>query len=434
LMLTERGLLPQALDVAARAVELARELGRRFSEACARLAVAKMDVASTEGLGLAQEAASAFEALGARRPAASAWHAVATACLLSRRVDLFAGALAAAMRSLELSKEDGDLGGQAIALQTVANCHAALKDADRAATSAYDALALFEETGDDYGARLASKLLESLGQTPAEIPARRQRGQQTVASAGPETKEAQEEKRLRDEEAYTMKEEQVLWEYTWMPIETQNPSIYGDKSTGPRKIFMTGQLQNKSLLRKLARCHPSANSKDGAPCLSNMLNGKIQRTGTFTPAMQASQCKVAIYDVTNLNRLGSLEVIDALLPLCQSVISGIEDRIIPIDIITMSTQALNITAGLREPFHSTLWGFGRTFRQENPAHDLRLLDMDAGCREEQLVLVCRWLLGAQTLRPIEVAVRGGQLLSQRLVGSRTELRLPVRMEIESMPT
>lgn len=419
------------------AAGLARDAGCRKLEATIMLAAAKLDPVSHEGLQLAHEASVIFREEGLKGEAAAALHQTANALLMTKQRPLFLQALMAASSALELCKEAALKKGEAISLHTMANCHAAMRETAKAAETAYQALSAFDEIGDSYGGELARRLLEGLGEATSDVRARRRAPQASfdgletreVVQASPEEEAL---KRMRIEEAYQMSQEQVLFEYAWMPVEMQNPRQFGEKFSGQRKIMMSGQLRSQSLMDKLVKSRLSKTGKATGPALprlANTLQAHLQPSSSMQAAMLASSCTAVIYDMSNLNNLGNLEVIDCLLRIAQALLP-VEERIIALDMVTASTQALHSVAGLREPFHSTVWGFGRAARLENPMHEFRNLDIDAGQREEQLPLICRWLLGAQSTRPMEVALRNGQFQWLRLVGSRAQLRLPVQVHVE----
>jgi len=420
-----------ALAAGRQALELARDLGNSKQEASIMIAMAKLDLRVGEGIETAVDAAKIFHSLGCLADAAAASQLAANRMLMTKVPELFPQALGLAMNALSVSKEAENKKSEAIALHTIANCYAAMRDMAKAVENAYEALKAFDAAGDSYGVGLASKLLQGLGQSADDVRSRRR--DQQVSFEGLETKKAEspeeeDAKRMRLEEASNMQEERPLWEYAWMPVELQNPKSYGEKFSGTRKIMTSGQLRNQSLLDKLAKSRKGKAAGQDAPRLANLLNGRLQTMPSMQAAMLASQCTAVVYDMTNLNNLGNLEVIDNLLRVSQALLP-IEERKVALDIVTESTQALELVAGMREPFHSTVWGFSRAARLENPGHEFRNLDMDAGKHQEQLPVVCRWLLGAQSTRPMEVVVRNGLIQWIRLVGSRTQLRLPVKAEV-----
>jgi len=143
--------------------------------------------------------------------------------------------------------------------------------------------------------------------------------------------------------------------------------------------------------------------------------------------MQASLCTAAVYDVTRLNNLTHLEVMDVAIRLVKAL-QPIEDpNKVALDIVLSSTQSIASVQGIRMPFHSTLWGFCRSARIENPTHEFRVLDVDAKTFKQDMAFITRYLLGAQSTRPMEAIVRKGALHVARLVSARAELKAPMKM-------
>jgi len=429
--LQERKVFAEAFEVAQDALQLTRELELRYSEGCAMFMIAKSDIASEEGLGCAHAAAGIFKETGNKKSAAIAMHAVANGCLLMRAPAR--DALGAASDGLNLYRELEDQKGEAIMLHTIANCQLAMREQENAVNTAYEAMQMFEKVRDSYGADLAKKLLLAAGQTSEDIQERRE--QQMARFDGVEGKdggELSEEQRRQEDEARDLNDQQVLWELAWVPHETQDPKNFGEKfAGGMRKIFVASELQNKSLLAKLIKARPAKSvAGGGTPYFSNMLNGRFLNKDTLQFGMQACSAMSVVYDVSQLNHQGPLEVIDLVLKLVQALVP-VEERKIALDIITSSCQNLAYTTGIREPFHATLWGFCRAARNENPMHEFHMTDVDPGRRVENMAFICRYLLGAQTVRPAEAIVRNGGLMVSRLVGSRSKLNLPVRIELEA---
>uniref|UniRef100_A0A7S1PVM3 Uncharacterized protein n=1 Tax=Alexandrium catenella TaxID=2925 RepID=A0A7S1PVM3_ALECA len=419
----------EAAEVAMDALTLTRELQLHYSQACAIFTMAKTNIASTEGATYAGEAARIFREGGHLKEAATAYHAVANGILLMRGPAR--DAIGAAAEGLNLYKETGDKQGEAVMLHTIANCQLALRETDNAINSAYEALAMFDKCGDKYGVGLAKKFLVGTGQTEEAI--KEWRDQQLATFDGVETRvvgETDEDKRRMEDEARDLNDQQVLWELAWIPWETQDPKNFGEKSPPTtRRVFVAGEMQDKGMLKKLMKVRPNK-SAAGTPYFSNLLNGRLLNKDTLQFGITASQCLSIVYDVSKLNHHGPLEVIDLVLKICQAFIP-IEERKIALDLVTTSCQNLAWTAGLQEPFHATLWGFCRAARNENPMHEFRLLDVDPARRTQSMAFICRYLMGAQTTRPAEAICRNGGLMVSRLVGARTKLNLPVRIELEN---
>jgi len=318
-------------------------------------------------------------------------------------------------------------------MHTIANCQLALKETDNAVNTAYEAMQMFSKVGDTYGVSLAKKLLVGAGQSEEEIRERRE--QQLAQFDGVETRatgETDEERRRQEDEARDLQDTQVLWELAWIPWETQDPKNFGEKfAGGTRKIFVASELQDKSMLKKLMKCRPAkSTSGGGTPYFSNLLNGRLLNKDTLQFGMQAASAMSVVYDVSKLTHHGALEVIDLVLKLVQALVP-IEERKVGLDMITSSCMNLAYTAGVQEPFHATLFGFARAARNENPMHEFRLLDVDPGRRLESMPFICRYLLGAQATRPAEALVRDRGVMVSRLVGARSKLNLPVRIELEA---
>jgi len=431
MILLDKQIFAEAIEAAQEALMLTRDLELRYSEGCAQFMMAKSDIAGEEGLRCAYEAAQIFMETGHKKAAAVAKQAVANSVLLLRG-DL-KDAISAAVEGLNLYQEIGDKQGEAIMLHTIANCQLAMRETENAVNSSYEALHMFEKVGDAYGLDLAKKFLISSGQTPEDIQERRD--QQLARFDGVESKgivESSEERRRQEDEARDIQDTQTLWELTFVPWDTQDPKNFGEKySGGARRVFVASELQNKSLLTKLMKARPAKSGPAGGmPYFSNLLNGRLLNKDTLQFGMQASSCLSVVYDVTKLNHLGPLEIIDLVLKLVQALVP-IEERKIGLDMITTSCQNIAYTSAIREPFHATLWGFARTARNENPMHEFRMLDVDGGRREESMALICRFLTGAQATRPAEAIVRNGGVLVSRLVGSRSKLDLPMRVELEA---
>lgn len=430
-LLLEQKMATEALEMAREALDIARDQQLRQHEGTALFNIAKANLASKEGLAAAASAVKVFKELGLRKDQASALHAVANGCLVQKL--LTREALAAAAEGLGLYKEEGDRHGEAIMLHTIANCQLALREPQKSVGTAYEALYLFEATKDQYGAGLARKLLAGAGQSEGTIRERLEQWQQSGRFDGLESTgqaEDLEEKRRQEEELRVLQDEQVLWEVTWVPLETQDPKNYGgDKHTGTRRVLVTGQLRDPRLVRKLTACRRSGKVPAPATFMYNLLNGRLQTMPSLQSALLSSDCAAVVYDVTMLNNLGPLEVIDVAIRLVQAL-QTIEERKVALDIITESAQALGLADEMREPFHSSLWGFSRTARVENPQHEFRCLDIDAGRRQQNLAFICRYLLGAQATRPAEVVLRGGLLQVARVVGSRTQLQLSMKVHTD----
>lgn len=430
-LLLEQKMVQEALEMSRDALAIAQELQLRQAEGAALFNVAKANLASPEGLQAAARAARLFQALDLRKEQALALHAVANGYLVQKISAK--EALSASAEALGIFKELEDRHGEAIMLHTIANCQLALRETDKSVATAYEALFLFETDGDTYGASLARKLLAGVGQSEGLIRQRLAQLHQSgkfdgVESRGPA--DNAEETRQRVEELKAMEEEQVLWEVAWVPLETQDPKHYGgDKHVGSRKVMVVGQLRDRSLLRKLSVCRSAKAKSVGATYLYNLLNGRFVSLPSFQAAMRMSECTAAVYDVTMLNNLGPLEVIDVALRLVQAI-QTIEEIKVALDIITESAQALALASSVREPVHAPLWGFARTARMENPMNEFRCLDIDAGRRLQNLAFICRYLLGAQGTRPTEAVLRGGMLQVSRIVGSRTRLRLGAKMLLD----
>ncbi|CAE8637811.1 unnamed protein product [Polarella glacialis] len=393
---------PEAVHVARRALSLARELSLRFSEGNALFLIGKCDLRSQEGLRSVLEAGKIFKELGLKKAEATSLHAAANSWLVQRRPSP-TDALREAQEGLAVYRETADRRGEAIMLHTMANCHLALRETERGVSVAYEALHLFEQLGDDYGVRLATKLLLGSGQSEEDL---REATRIKASFDGLETKAsaATGAMRRRDEEAQaqTLQDEQVLWEYAWVPQETQDfGKLYGEKRPGGafRRIFVASELRDPGLLRQLGTCWAGSSSSPAKSpaCFGNLINGRLLAAGSIQSAMEASRCASAVYDVSMLNHLTPLEVMDVALRLVQAL-QTIEEPKVALDIITASTQHMAYTHGLRDPFHATLWGFARTARIENPQHEFRCLDVDAGCRWEDMAFITRYLMGAQSTR------------------------------------
>uniref|UniRef100_A0A7S2E251 Uncharacterized protein n=1 Tax=Alexandrium andersonii TaxID=327968 RepID=A0A7S2E251_9DINO len=419
----------EAAEVAQDALTITRELRLYYSEGCTMFLIAKTNISSQEGIACAYEAARIFREADYKKEAADAYHAAANGILLMRGPAR--DAIGAAAEGLNLFKELGNKQGEAVMMHTVANCQLSLRETENAVNTAYEAMAMFEKCGDRYGTTLAKKLLLGVGQSDEEIKERRE--QQMAQFDGVETRvggETNEEKRRMEDEAQDLQNNQVLWELAWIPWETQDPKNFGEKfAGGSRRVFVAGEMQDKGVLSKLMKARPNK-SGTGAAYFSNLLNGRQLNKDTLQFGMTACQCLSVIFDVSKLNHHGPLEVIDLTLKLVQALVP-IEDRKVALDFVTTSCQNLAWTAGVQEPFHATLWGFCRAARMENPTHEFRLLDVDPARRTESMAFICRYLTGAQATRPAEAICRNRGVMVSRLVGARSKLNLPVRIELES---
>ncbi|CAE7518295.1 unnamed protein product [Symbiodinium natans] len=390
----------------------------------ALLLLGKMDLTSPQAVERLYQASKAFRADSLPDAEATALQSLATALLVQNRPDPM-NALQSAEEAQAIFKQVQDARGQAIALQLIANCRMVLQDRDRCMAAAYEALRLFVEVGDDHGTKIAYKLLSSLGQSEQQIRAATARKE---VARFDEVK-ASEDKPEVSEELKAIMAEQVIWEYAWVPSETQDPKYFGEKRpSGARRILVASELRDPRLLRQLAGCRGAAQKEPKAkPFFANLINGRLLTANAIQSAMQASLCTAAVYDVTKLNNLTQLEVMDVALRLTQAL-QPIEDpEKVALDVVLSSTQNLASVHGVRIPFHSTLWGFCRTARIENPTHEFRVLDVDAKNFMKDMAFVTRYLLGAQSTRPMEAMVRKGALHVARLVSARAELKAPLKM-------
>lgn len=430
----EGGQKDEALTFAKEQHALAKLLENRLSEGKAMWTFGKCMLKSPEGLGCVKEAVGIFESLGAKREQAQAFQTMANGILLNRGDA--EEALDAAMQGMGLYKELGDKEGQAIMMHTIANCKIAARDNEEGINSAYEALAMFEDLRMKYGMEQATKLLRGAGQSKEEI---RERKNTTWAkfetvdaiggSGGGDGDDMM--KQLRDDAARDLQDERMLWEHAWVPIQTEDPGVkFGDKFTGTKRVFVIGQLHDGGLLKKLTAVTPEKAAARGPVHVANMLNGRLQTSEGLQTGMIASACRSVIYDTSNCGNMPPLEGIDCVIR-CIQAQTQIDDGKVPIDIITSSTHANAYSKGLREPFHGGFWGLGRTVNIEMPQIEIRVMDLDSGARWEQWPYVCRFLLGSQTSRPVETVCRGGQFKVNRLVGSRTRLMFPYRVEVEN---
>lgn len=262
-----------------------------------------------------------------------------------------------------LYEELGDLRGEAIALQTVSNCRFILKDLDGAVATGYKALRLFSECGDQHGRNMVVKLLQSLGQTQQQLqeattkkPTQPTAGETEKAETA-ETATKTEEQRQREEHLKNIMEEQVVFEYAWVPSETQDPKNFGEKrnaSSGSRKIFAVSELRDQKLLKQLARCRGKAGGPKNpmtTPYFVNLMNGRLLSSSLLQGAMEASACASVVYDVTKLNNMTPLEVIDVAIRLTQAL--QVIEEVFGLDVILASTQNIASATGrgrVREGF------------------------------------------------------------------------------------
>jgi hypothetical protein len=258
----------------------------------------------------------------------------------------------------------------------------------------------------------------------------RKEHQQLAKFEGMETseeKESNEEKQARYEADKALENEMMLWEYSWVPSEWDNPTNFGEKFAGwTRRVFVTSQLQDRGIMDKLMAVRPNKVAGE-TPMFSNSLNGRFVKMTTLQRAMQACSCTAVVYDLSQSNRIGILEGIDVTLRLIQALVY-IDERKVALDIITQSCFFQSHKEGLQEPFHAAQMGLCRSARIENPQHEFRVLDIDRNRREKDMPLICRYLLGAQNVRPAEALVRDGGLFVARLVGSRTPLKFPIKLQ------
>lgn len=425
-----RGCLHEAKAVANDVLEV----GDGFTYGLAILFLGKLQLRSSEGLQCLKDACVSFASASACKEAeAAALQATATAWLVQELPNPSA-AIDAAQRSQVLFQELGDLRGEAIALQTASNCRFILKDTDGAVDAAYRALRLFTECGDEHGRNMVVKLLQSLGQTQQQLQEAMSKSPTTVSvdtsHTSPEKEpEKSEEQRQREEHLKNIMEEQVVFEYAWVPSETQDPKNFGEKrsSSGSRKIFVASELRDQKLLNQLAACRAKRGSSGSKkPYFVNLMNGRLLTSSSLQTAMEASSCASVVYDVTKLNHMTPLEVVDVAIRLTQAL--QVIEETYALDVILASTQNIASATGIRTPFHSTLWGFCRTANIENPTKEFRVLDVDAGRWKEDLAFITRYLMGAQSTRPTEAIVRNGALQVSRLVSARMKLQPPLKID------
>ena len=392
--------------------------------AAALLLLGKMDLASPDAVLRLHQAAKAFRSGNSPDAEATALQALSTALLVQARPDPI-NSLQAAEEAQALFKQVQDIRGQAIALQLIANCRMVMQDRERCVTAAYEAIRLFSEAEDDHGKKIALKLLLSLGQSEQQIRAALTRRE--VARF--DGVKSSEEKPEVSEELKAIMAEQVVWEYAWVPSETQDPKYFGEKRpSGARRVLVASELRDPRLLGQLARCRAKATQKpEKPPMFANLINGRLLTASALQSVMEASLCTAAVYDVTRLSNLTQLEVMDVAIRLIQALQPIEEPHKVALDVVLASTQSIASLKGVRVPFHSTLWGFCRTARIENPTHEMRVLDVDAKTFKEDMAFVTRYLLGAQSTRPSEAIVRKGALLVGRLVSARAELKAPLKM-------
>eukprot|EP00435_Cladocopium_sp_Y103_P066563 s466_g28.t2 len=429
-----RGCLHEAKAVANDVLDV----GDGFTYGLAILFLGKLQLRSSEGLRCLKEACASFGGFGAKEAEAAALQATATAWLVQELPNPSA-AIDAAQRSEVFFQELGDLRGEAIALQTASNCRFILKDTAGAVDAAYKSLRLFTECGDEHGRNMVVKLLQSLGQTQQQLQEAMSKSPTTVSvdtsrpSHTPEKEPVKsvksEEQRQREEHLKNIMEEQVVFEYAWVPSETQDPKNFGEKrstSSGSRKVFVASELRDQKLLNQLAACRAKRGSSSKKPYFVNLMNGRLLTSSSLQTAMEASSCASVVYDVTKLNHMTPLEVADVAIRLTQAL--QVIEETYALDVILASTQNIASAKGIRTPFHSTLWGFCRTANIENPTKEFRVLDVDAGRWKEDLAFITRYLMGAQSTRPTEAIVRNGGLQVSRLVSARMKLQPPLKID------
>ena len=347
-----RGCLHEAKAVANDVIEV----GDGFTYGLAILFLGKLQLRSSEGLQCLKDACVSFasDAAKCKEAEAAALQATATAWLVQELPNPSA-AIDAAQRSQVLFQELGDLRGEAIALQTASNCRFILKDTDGAVDAAYRALRLFTECGDEHGRNMVVKLLQSLGQTQQQLQEAMSKSPTTVSVDTSHTSpdkepEKSEEQRQREEHLKNIMEEQVVFEYAWVPSETQDPKNFGEKrsSSGSRKIFVASELRDQKLLNQLAACRAKRGSSGSKkPYFVNLMNGRLLTSSSLQTAMEASSCAAVVYDVTKLNHMTPLEVVDVAIRLTQAL-QVIEDTY-ALDVILASTQNIaSATGGLLE--------------------------------------------------------------------------------------
>jgi len=388
------------------------------------LLLGKMSFVAPDAAGNLYEASRLFRAERLVEAEAAALQALATALLVKQQPDPVQ-ALQFAEEAQALFQSTQDLRGQAIGLQLIANCKMVLQDSQRCLSAAYEAIRLFNEAGDDHGRQLVGKMLKSFGQSDQQILAALVKPKEVASFQG--LQGTQEKPPEVSEELQAIMAEQVVWEYAWVPCETQDPKYFGEKhSGGVRRVMVASELRDPRLLRQLASCRKSSKAAS-APFLGHMINGRLLTASSLQLAMEASLCTAVVYDVIRLNNLTQLEVLDAALRLIQALQPIEEPHKVALDIVLGSTQQLASVKGVRVPFHATLWGLCRTARIENPTHEFRVLDVDASTWLQDLPFISRYLLGAQSTRPCEAILRKGCLQVSRLVSARAQLKAPLKM-------
>lgn len=405
----------EAKALAPLSLALAQELGNVNLEANSLLRSGQCSLSSKEGLRSCLDAAKLFGEIDDFKAQGAALHSAANAMIV-QRPPLVQEAVETAKQGLSCCRQAQDKQGEAILTHTLANCYFALRMRDEAISAAYQTLGLFEDCQDSYGQELACKLLLSAGQSEGQLKSRknerRNGGGHNFAPWTPE---------------------QVLWETAWVPIEMQDPKIFGEKaSTGARRVFVVSELQDSSLRRQITECcrkwvaDKFESEKEDAETetfLCNKLDGRLLTASELKVGFAASRCAAVVYDATQLNHMGPLEVIDVVLRVIQAML-GLEEQQVALDVVTSSCQALARTKGLREPFHAGLWGLNRGARLENPTTELRTLDIDPYSAKDDMAFIARWLLGAQQTRPPEVIFRNGVFHVARLVAARLPLKEP----------
>ncbi|CAK9006757.1 unnamed protein product [Durusdinium trenchii] len=423
--------LKSSSEALALATEVCEESLHPMSQGMSWLFAGKMQLRSSAGLLCFKEAVSLFGAQKATEAEATALHGLATCLLLQERPDP-SSALDCAQKSQVFFQELCDLRGEAISLQTASNCRLLLKDHAGAVAAALKAAKLFAQAGDEHGKSMVRKLLRSLGQNDQQIEeALSKQAAESVAHfdgvAGKEVaKDMTEEQRQRDEYIKTIMEEQVVFEYVWVPSETQDPKHFGEKrasGSGPRKIFVASELRDKRLMQQLAACRAK---REVTPFFANLMNGRLLVSSSLQAAMEVSACASVIFDVTRLNNMTPLEVVDVAIRLVQAL--QVIEPVVTMDVVLASTQNISSVTGIRTPFHSTLWGFCRTANIENPMHEFRVLDIDAKRWKEDIAFTTRYLMGAQATRPTEAIIRNGGLLVSRMVSARMKLQAPYKID------
>ena len=240
-------------------------------------------------------------------------------------------------------QEIGDVRGEAIAVQTASNCRLILKDMDGAVATAYQALQLFGQCGDAHGKAMVVKLLRSLGQTDQQLQ-QATAPKASRADVEPAKVAKTEEQKQREDYMKNIMEEQVVFEYAWVPSETQDPKHFGEKKsvTGARKFFVASELRDRRLLQQLAAARAKRGSKK--PYFVNLMNGRLLPSSSLQGAMEACACASVIYDVTKLNNMTPLEVADVAIRLVQAL-QVIEEPPVAMDVILASTQNIASATG-----------------------------------------------------------------------------------------